>query len=488
MNPQIEQAIDRFRCSGAKYAKTERYYRGDHDLAFATEKFVNAFGTLFREFAMNLCPAICDAVRDKLRVTGFSVLSEPGAVATGLTEPISPPGKVKPPATAGGSDWPPATANGTDLGLHALIDRIWFRNRMAERAGEIHKEVLKNGDAYAVVWFDPQGEVAIYPHRAGSVTVEYDEEQPGRIVWAAKYWQTQDKRTRLNLFYPDRIERYVTRKESEIVLPEAKEFVGLSERSAVAGRLTRPDGELRSLTGEIKPPATAGGSDMIPNPFGVVPVFHFANNADVGCLGQSELEPAIPIQDGLNKSVLDMLVAMEFSAYRQRWAAGIETEYDDEGKPKPPFTAGAERLWIATNPDTTFGDFNASNLDQFLKVKDSFRVDMASVTGTPLHYFLQNSRGFASGESLKQNETRFLAKVRDRQATFGQIWAELMAFALRLSGHGPVELITQWEDPSPMSENDILTNILLKKQIGLSTEQALREAGYGEVDVKRMVG
>jgi hypothetical protein len=61
---------------------------------------------------------------------------------------------------------------------------------------------------------------------------------------------------------------------------------------------------------------------VVPNPYGVVPVFHFANNADLGMTGRSELEAAMPVQDGLNKSVLDMLVAMEFSAYRQRWAAG----------------------------------------------------------------------------------------------------------------------------------------------------------------------
>ena len=73
MNQHIEQAIDNFRRSAVRYAKTERYYRGDHDLAFATEKFENAFGTLFREIAMNLCPAICDAVKDKLRISGFGV-------------------------------------------------------------------------------------------------------------------------------------------------------------------------------------------------------------------------------------------------------------------------------------------------------------------------------------------------------------------------------------------------------------------------------
>ena len=72
-------------------------------------------------------------------------------------------------------------------------------------------------------------------------------------------------------------------------------------------------------------------------------------------------------------------------------------------------------MWVASNSDTKFGDFNTSNLDQFLRVKDGFRIDMASVTGTPLHYFLQNTSGFASGESLRKNEMRFLAKIRDRQ-------------------------------------------------------------------------
>src|SRR6266404_6505709 len=81
MNKDIEQAVDNLRKLAGKYSRAERYYRGDHDLSFATEKFQNAFGLLFREFAMNLCPAIVDAVKDKLRVTGFSV-EELGARAS----------------------------------------------------------------------------------------------------------------------------------------------------------------------------------------------------------------------------------------------------------------------------------------------------------------------------------------------------------------------------------------------------------------------
>ncbi len=439
MKTNIEHAIENLRTNNRRYAKFERYYSGIHELSFATEKFVNAFGSQFREFAMNLCPAVCDAVKDKLKITGFAV-EHPGRNAS-VNE----------------------RANGAD-DTASYIARIWDANRMDLRSGEIHKEALKNGDAYAIVWPDANGRAAIFPNSASNIAVSYDEEMPGRIESAAKFWRTADKRTRLNLYFADRIERYVTTKESEGLLPEASEFVHFVQSSSFSMSPTHAEDHAEAST--------------LNNPYGIVPVFHFANNADLGMPGRSELEDAIPIQDGLNKSVLDMLVAMEFSAYRQRWAAGIELEYDGDGKAIAPFKAGIDHLWIAQDPNSRFGDFETAALDQFLKVKDSFRIDIASVTGTPLHYLMPHMRGQPSGETLKKSETRFIAKVRDRQESFGQVWADLMEFALMIEGHHDIHLKTRWEDPSPSSDRERLENILLKKQIGLSAEKALEEAGY----------
>jgi len=77
MNINIEQALYNFRMHGGRYARSERYYNGDHELAFASAKFENTFGSLFREFALNLCPAVCDAVRDRLKIEGFSAPVRP---------------------------------------------------------------------------------------------------------------------------------------------------------------------------------------------------------------------------------------------------------------------------------------------------------------------------------------------------------------------------------------------------------------------------
>ncbi len=424
MNIYLEQAIDAFRSNRSRYSRYERYYRGSHELSFATDKFANAFGSQFREFAMNLCPAICDAVKDKLKITRFT-------------------------ASIGNSPSPAAESGQTsefdNEEITARLERIWHANRMPLRSGEVHKETLRNGDSYAIVWPDASGRAAIFPNRSASVFVSYDEEDPGRITSAAKVWRDAAKKTRINLFFPNRIEKYISSRSTEGHLPEATEF------------------ELIDA--------------VIPNPFGKVPVFHFANNADLGSLGRSELEDAIPIQDGLNKSVLDMLVAMEFSAYRQRWAAGIELEYDADGKALAPFKAGIDHLWIAQNPNSRFGDFETAELDQFLKVKDSFRIDIASVTGTPLHYLMPHMRGQPSGETLKKAETRFLAKVRDRHAAFGQTWADVMKFALMIEGVSSVDIRTVWEDPAPSSDRERLENILLKRKIGLPVDQALAAIG-----------
>ncbi len=427
MNETIEVAIEQFRNQAGRYRRSSRYYAGEHSLSFATEKFANTFGDLFREFALNLCPAVCDAIKDKLKITGFGVRSE---------------------------------ERDRSRTLSADVNEIWRANRMAIRAGEVHKEALKNGDAYVIVWPAADGTVQIFPNSAETCTVGYDEEMPGRVKWAAKYWRTRDKRTRLNLFFPDRIEKFISKDAQDGFLPNAESFTPTVESArSIASKNAEERDESRTLN----------------NPFGVVPVFHFANNADIGSFGVSELEPAIPVQDGLNKAVLDMLVAMEVCAYRQRWAAGIEIQYDKDGNAAAPFKAGIDHLWLAEDPDAKFGDFAAADLEQFLKVKDGFRIDIASVTGTPLYYLMPQVRGFPSGESLRKAETRFVAKVRDRQEQFGTVWEDVMTFALRIAGHANAAVTTEWEPASPLTEREMLENLKLRRELGLDAEEGLNK-------------
>src|SRR5262245_45001762 len=47
------------------------YYMGNQPLAFATDKFRDTFGNVFREFSENACGPVVDSLSDRLVVTGF---------------------------------------------------------------------------------------------------------------------------------------------------------------------------------------------------------------------------------------------------------------------------------------------------------------------------------------------------------------------------------------------------------------------------------
>lgn len=420
----IKAALKQLAARQYGYRHYENYYAGKHQLAFASERFRNAFGDLFRKFADNLMPAVIDAVKDKLQVTGF-VIEEGGDLAD--------------------QSW-----------------EIWQRNRMHRQASEVHLEALRSGDSYVIVWPDAKGNARIHPQKPGLCTVSYDEEEPGKIVSAVKVWLTAARRVRLNLYFPDRIEKYITRNSYPNGFPDGasafEEFI------------------------------TPGEAWPVVNPFGMVPVFHFANNASVGECGRSELINVIPLQDALNKAVLDKMVAMEFGAFPQRWAIGLEVETDPmTNKPIAPWT-GVERFLTVGSPDAKFGQFDAGDLSQFLAVQDSFRAEIARVSGTPMHYLMLNKGEFPSGEAMKTAEARFLSKVRDRQISFGGEWENVMSLALQMeqAGTEDLQIFVQWADPAPASQKEQLESLTLKQGLGVSETQLLIEAGYGAADILRM--
>jgi Phage portal protein, SPP1 Gp6-like len=420
MKPEeiIEHGLNDLAQRRAAYEKYERYFKGRHDLSYATNKFQNAFGSLFRAFADNLMPPVVHGIADNLQVAGFS----------------------------------------TDEGDSKFAEtarKIWQSNYMEQRAAELHREVLKSGDAYIIVWQDENLMPVLYANRAMQMTVGYDDESPGRILWALKVWRTQAKTRRVNLYLPDRVEKF-----------ESKPGAGAGNFQANGFK----------------------NIEIVPNPFGCVPVFHFANQADVGEFGQSELEQLIPLNDALNKMVLDMLVASEFGAFRQRWATGIDYPLDAKGAGISPFSAGASGVWTSADANAKFGDFGSTDLEQFVRVQESFRAEIARVASIPLHYLMLQSGSLLSGRALQTAERRFLGKMQGIQTSMGAQWAQVMRFALQMCSEADSEtrLFTKWADITAVSELERLETLRIKRD-WLPLEQVLKEAGYGSADVAKLV-
>jgi len=423
--PQIEEikwAVSELGKKQPEYRKHLDYYNGKHKPMIDSKREETIFKKLFQNFRLNLCSAVADALADRLQVQSFSA--------------------------------------GDDETFSQDAWDIWKRNRMIRRSGSVHQTAIAGGDTYVVVWPDKTGFPTMFPNTPLEVCVEYDPESVGFIVRAAKLWKERDGNHYLTLYYPDRIEKYMTDK-----------------KQSMGSQLNAQNFRYRVVPGEAWP---------LVNQYKQVPVFHFANAPDVQEFGKSELWDALPVQDGLNKAVMDMLVGGEFQSFPQRWALNIEVVKDDKGNPISPFKAGPERVWVLNGGEgTQLGQFNAADLEKMLKVKQGWSLDMAQVTQTPPHYFMLPS-GMVSGESQKTAEQTLDRKVTDRSISFGEGWSNAMAFAMRIARGAAVdglELDTNWADTKPRNELEEWQKAVIKEEMGVSRRQILLEQGYTEEQI-----
>lgn len=431
----LQWAIDKIRKRLPLVNTATDYIEGRHALAFATEKWKTTFGKTFAAFSDNLCPRVVNTKADRLQLAGIRVLR-------------------------GGKP---------DKDLSVRVMRAYERARLDRRQGNVHKAALTHGDAYVIVWPDEEGRARLFINKADKVVVRWSEDDPGAVDLAAKVWRRRDKKVRVNLYYEDRIEKYVTVTTTQGGIPEKAK-----------GRFERHTDE-----GEEWP---------LNHDLGRVPVVAFPNDADEGEDGVSELRDAIPIQDALNKTNADMLIAEEFAGFPQRWAIGLEEEIDEETqKPIPPMKTGIERMVVSDDPNTRFGQFDPADLTKFIAAADSWRGEMARVTGTPLHYLLM-SGDFPSGEALELADAPLTAAVKDRQASFGSSWEEVAMLMLRVEDTSLAaqlddeDVLVQavWRSTSAKSGKQEAETQEIKQRIGVSERQSLREMGYTDDEIESM--
>src|SRR4029450_2131173 len=77
-------------------------------------------------------------------------------------------------------------------------------------------------------------------------------------------------------------------------------------------------------------PRWVGRDDPVPHSLRVAPVTPLENKPGLIGGGPSDLEPAIPLQNAVNKLCADMIVASEYGAFPQRVLTGVEIPRDPE--------------------------------------------------------------------------------------------------------------------------------------------------------------
>jgi hypothetical protein len=345
-------------------------------------------------------------------------------------------------------------ASGDETSTMDKAWKIWQDAQMEYHSNELHKEAFKCGDAFLIVEPNTEGKARFYVQDSRQCTVIYDD-NTGVARFGAKMWATEDSHLRVTLYYADRIEKWITRNpHTDGIEIKAENFTQV-QNDTEEGQVT--------------------------NTYGIIPMFHFHTG--------SILPDAIPMQDRLNKTICDELVAQEFAAFPQRWATGLDVPTDPvTGKQAQPFQAGAGNVWYVADESgkAKFGEFGEAELRNFLAVEDAARLSVARVTGTPLHFFSFTTSDAISGEALKTLEARFTKRVKRTSLAVGPVWGEAMKLALRIEGESADASITpQWAPAEQRSEKEFLETLSLKADLGVPEKTLWEEMGYSAEDIAK---
>ncbi|WP_344287157.1 phage portal protein [Streptomyces synnematoformans] len=284
---------------------------------------------------------------------------------------------------------------------------IWQANRMDARQHGIHRAVLTYGAAYAVV-MPGEPKPVITPFSPRRFTALYAD--PVNDEWP---------------FYgvEDRIENTAEGKRRVVRVYDD------TARYTLAGK---PDGSQLE---------TDGDQWVMEHGLGVCPVVRYVNCADLdgdGVIG--EVEPLIDVQDQLNMTTFNLLMAQQYSAFRQRWVTGMAPPLDKDGNPIEPFRSRVDGLFVAEDPDTEFGEFGQTNLDGYLKSREATNRHIATVSQVPPYHLLGEMVNL-SAEALAAARDGLDRNIDEHESLCGESHEQLMRLCGLASGDSAA-----WED------------------------------------------
>jgi len=356
------------------------YYDGFHDVRL-TERQKEFLGYNTSDgwrFALNYCNIVVDSVVSRLLLHGVSS-------STG------------------------------DEALDKWSRQLLKENRIDATQNTVHRAGMRDSESFLLVDWDAEGErarMSFHPRYTDAMVdgtgygckAHYPEDDPTLpMLYASKRWTEQrqaDGQTkavrRMNLYWPDRVEEYeIDGRGSEINWKEVGQ----------------------------KPWIDATGNGL------GIPMFHYRAPS-----GQSELWDAVPVQDAINKTALDILALADTNAWGFIIAKGFSPTTDG----KAPESDGSNYIkihpgmWVGpVPPEGDIKRLEGEDLGPLLAVLDSLIFKLAQVTDTPISRFQVGLQVRAEG-TLQQMEEPLIAKVREAQVVFGNAWEDAVLVALRL--------------------------------------------------------
>jgi hypothetical protein len=400
------------------------FYSGEHDIALTDrqQSRLNITTAQIRSLA-NVCPMVVDTVAERLSVRSFIAADQ--RTADKLAE------------------W----WHGGDLDAHQ---------------DDVHLSALRDGDGYMLVEWNPDTAAPSFYHEladdgTNGVGLVYSSERR-KTLYGYKRWRVEEGEdagnTRLNLYFPDRVEKYIT---------------------GHAGAWTLVEAPLPWVDG-------AG------QPLGI-PLIHFPTNPNGNDYGTSELESVIPLQRVLTSLWVDLIAAADATGFQLRTLTGDIPAEEMIGSP------GA--IWYSENPAAAFGTLPPGDLSLLIEAIRHTTMTIAQVSRVPLTMF-QDSKAVSSAETIVASERGLIAKVNDRSKSYGLAWRAAMRMAVTLhnafgprpevNGDGIEPVWASFEQVDSMALATNMGNLAtLHINNGAPLDAAYELAGYTPEQVERIM-
>mgnify|MGYP001611889752 CR=1 FL=1 len=453
MNWQAEEeiAIERAVIRG------RAYYDGD-PFSFLTDRlrlFFELDTNDDLDFNLNVCRPVIHAITERMIVTGFA---------------------------------------STDPELSKWLWQLWNKNKMDSKQADIYNDSGVSGAHFVIIeWDNSEKFSAFYPNQrytsasgingetldgtGDGVNVKYQNDDLNQPIeyyskrWIESYIDAKGNthtRNRMTLYYKDRIERYQ-------MLAGGWELYNTDDEPSIVYQLDANGNKLETPLG--------------------FPVFGFFTPGH-----RSDIADAIAPQDGINKLLIDALADADIGKSIIALFGAYPTT---DGRPAA--EDGSNLLDML--PRQVIGSANADgHLDQIdgidirptLEAIEKLMSWTASITGTPASRFASGQ--VESADAQKERKESLIAKIEARENNWGDVWEDVMLYALKLQnlyGGGidgtlideSIEVNTQWKDPQTRNELDTLNGIKIKvESLSISKQQAWREAGYSQEQIEEMMG
>ncbi|TCC20012.1 phage portal protein [Kribbella sindirgiensis] len=210
------------------------------------------------------------------------------------------------------------------------------------------------------------------------------------------------------------------------------------------GRLWDGDSEYKVEFKSLGDPKSASLTEVGRHGASECPVTRFAAAIDLDGRTVGVIEPMIPLQNRINQTIFDLLIAQTYGSFKVRTITGMapplkrdpetgEPIVDENGNPVPlPINISAKRVLFGEDSDVKFGTLDETPLEGYIEaIKLAFQ-HFSALGQVPPHHLLGQIANL-SAEALLAAETSLARHVEMFRHAFGEAWERVFRLAGELS-------------------------------------------------------